>query len=342
MRYVIELTTAKAEVIKSLIDSGKYEDAQSFIITAIENQLYLEKQPIERFTSVEAQKMQSSEETRSPSLTLSLVSRPDFEQPPNTTVQDPNPEVLSAKYLWALYNRIFPVKVTLRVLLNLLRSNPTDSGYTDLIAVADAAASEARKLNLVLSKIDKKSHRIHGEKLSAGLPHAGHRALERFKSHFVGTINSKDHVEGAPSLLRFINIRKDEAGHPQIGITESGFRFAIMENPILDKSDYSRVFYDEEIDFYLKHISEKLPKEYMLSMNILKAVKNGNSTPNELVKVVHEADPNISNKEAYATRSSAVSRLSELGMLARRRDGVNVRYILSKNALGLLAIQTAN
>lgn len=342
MRYLVELPTAKVEAIKSLIDSGKYQDAQSFILTAIENQLYLEKQPIERFTPVEAQTMQSSEETCSPSLTLSLLSRPDFEQPSNITVQDPNPEVLNAKYLWALYNRIFPVKVTLRVLLNLLRTNPTDSGYTDLIAVTDAAASEARKLNLVLSKIDKKSHRIHGEKLSAGLPHAGHRALERFKSHFVGAINSKGHVEGAPALLRFINIRKDEAGHPQIGITESGFRFAIMENPILDKSDYSRVFHDEEIDFYLKHISEKLPKEYMLSMNMLKAIKNGNNTPNELVKVIHDADPNISSKEAYAIRSSAVSRLSELGMLTRRRDGVNVRYILSKSALELLATQTTN
>jgi hypothetical protein len=342
MRYLIELPTAKVEAIKSLIDSGKYQDAQSFILTAIENQLYLEKQPMECFASVEAQTVQSSEETRNSSMSLSLLSRPRFEQSPNITVQDPDPEVLSAKYLWALYNRIFPVKVTLRVLLNLLRSNPTDSSYADLITVSDAAASEARKLNMVLSKIDRKSHRMHGEKLSAGLPHAGHRALERFKSHFVGTINSKGHVEGAPALLRLVNIRKDEAGHPQIGITESGFRFAIMENPILDKFDYSRVFNDEEIDFYLKHISEKLPKEYMLSMNILKAVKSGNNTPNELVRVIHEADPNISSKEAHAIRSSAVSRLSELGMLTRRREGVNVRYILSKNALGLPAIQTTN
>jgi len=342
MRYLVDLPTSKVQAIKLLIESGKYEDVQSFILAALENQLYLEKQPIEHFAPAEMRMTQSFAEGNVTSQSLPLMFRPDPKTSTIITVQEPITEVINSNILWALYNRVFPVKVTLRVLANLLKSNSADRGYVDLFALADSAAEIARKLNLLLTRIDKKNHRIHGEKLSAGLPGAGNRALERFKSSFVGTINSRGHIEGAPAILRFVNIRKDEAGKPKIGITESGLQFAAMENPILDKSEYSQAFYDQEIAFYLRHISEKLPKEYQLSLNILRAIKNGIATPNELTRIVLEADSDLSSNEAQTMRSSAVSRLSELGMLARRRDGSNVTYSLSAKALTVLSTQMEN
>ena len=337
MRYLIDLPVSSVQAIKLLIESGKYENVQSFALTAIENQLYLEKQPIEHFGSVEPCTIPCSQESGNSSPIPFLALRPALGISDIVTVPEPSAETSNSDILWALYNRIFPVKVALRVLANLQKSNATDQGYIDLFAVTDAAADVARKLSLLLSKVDKKSHRIHGEKLSTGLPGAGNRASERFKSSFVGTINSKGHIEGAPAVLRFVNIRRDGGGRPQIGITESGFEFALLENPILDKTDYSHTFYDEEIAFYIRHVSEKLQKEYQLSFNMLQAIKNGNTTPDGLTKTVLEASLDLSNKEAQAIRSSAVSRLSELGMLTRRRNGLNVTYSLSANARTLLA-----
>jgi hypothetical protein len=338
MRYLVDLSISEVQKIKLLIDSGKYEDVQNFILTAVENQLYLEKQPIEHLPP-EPHMSQHFKEDSSSSQNLLSTGPLEIEMSDIVLAQEPNPEMLSSDILWALYNRILPMKITLRVLLSILKAKPSGDGYVDLATVADAAVEAAKKLNFALSRIDKKSHRMPGEKLSAGLPGAGDRSSERFKFYFVGTINSRGRIEGGPATLRFVNIKRDNVGQPKIGITESGFRFAVMENPVLDKSEYSCPFSDEEGAFYFQHISEKLPMEYKLAVNILKAIKEGNAKPNELTRVVLEAKSELSNKEAEAIRSSAVSRLSEFGLLARTRKGLNVTYSLCEKASALLVNQ---
>lgn len=330
MRYIVELPNEKAQAIKSLVDSGKYEDTQSFILTAIENQLYLEKQPIERTVQLGFFAGKSEREESKSSLPQ-LAIQPDLKLSDIVTVPKPQSEVLNSEILWALYNRILPVKTTLRVLLNVMKASSNEDGYIDLITVQDAATEQARRLGRMLLQIDKKKHRIHGERLSAGFPKTRDSSGNRFKFHFVGSINSKNRLEGAPALLRFVNMRRNEQGLPQIGITKAGFQFAILENPMLDKADYSCVFSEEESGFYLKHIAENLPKEHLLSINILNAINAGRTTPDELIEVILQASSNVSKEEAQATRSSLISRLSELGLLVRKRSGLNVKYVLTQN-----------
>lgn len=335
MRFIIELPTSKAQVINSLIDSGKYEDMQSFILAAIDNQIYIERQPLKRSPPEDFMSRRSPEE-QGFSSSSSLASQPELASPDIVRVEDPQPEAVSAESLWALHNRIFPIKTTVRVLLNMLKSNPPKDGYINLGIVQDAALEEARRLGRLLSQVDKKSHRMHGEKLSAGLPGAGERSSGRFKLNFVGLINSKNHLDGAPAILRFVNMRRNEEGEPQIGITESGSQFALLENPILDRADYTRVLSHEESDFYVRQIAKKLQKEHLLSVSVLKAIKDGHITPDELTQVVIEANPSIKKEEAQAIRSSLVGRLSELGFLRRKRMGLNVTYALTSDGCNLL------
>lgn len=339
MRFIIELPTSKAQAIKSLIDSGKYEGMHSFILTAIENQIYIERRPLEQSPPEDFVSNKSLKESGFSS-SSSLASQPELASPDIVRVEDPQPEAVRAESLWALHNRIFPIKITVRVLLNILKSNPPKDGYIDLRIVQDAALEEARRLGRILSQVDKKSHRMHGEKLSAGLPGAGERSSDRFKLNFVGLINSKNHLDGAPAILRFVNMRRNEEGEPQIGITESGSQFALLENPILDKADYTRVLSQEESDFYVRHIAEKLQKEHLLSVSVLKAIEDGHITPDELTRVVIEANPNIKREEAQAIRSSLASRLSELGFLRRKRLGLNVTYALTSDGYTLLTPPT--
>lgn len=328
MRYIIELPISRVQAIQSLINSRKYEGIQSFILTAIENQLYLERQPAENLVGMQIAEDRAIDRKYKGYLFSPSVSRPTSALPDTKVVDEPQPEALGAETLWALYNRIFPVKITLRVLMNMLKANP-ESGFVDLWSVQDAATDEARKLRRKLVRIDRKSHRDHGDKLSTGLPKKGDRSGDRFKFHFVGSINSKKHLEGAPAILRFVNIKRDEQGRPQVGLTKAGLEFAFLENPILDRANYTHTLSKEESDFYLRHIYEKLPKEYALSIGLLSAIKAGHNTPNELNEEITKLDSNIKEREAHAVRSSLIGRLSELGLLIRKRFGLKVTYILT-------------
>jgi hypothetical protein len=333
MRYIVELPSAKTEAIQSLIDSGNYRDLQSFILTAVENQLYIEKQPVGHVTRSHFPAEEAIVSTLS-----STLMRLQSDSSEVTTVEDPQPDVLVAETLWALHNRVFPVKITLRVLLNIVRSNPGMNGFVDLAIVQDAATEEAIGLAKVLYRIDKKSHRMPGEKLTAGLPRSTDRARNRFRFHFVGSVNSRNRLEGAPAVLRFVDIRRNEQGCAQIGITKSGLQFASLENPILDRADYSSALSKEEADFYLHHISENLVKEYALSIGILKAIESGHTTPDELTRVILDEYTNAKKEEAHAIRSSLIGRLSELGLLTRRRSGLKVTYGLTRSGHEIIGI----
>ena len=325
VRYIVELPDTKVEAIQSLLDSRRYKDVQSFILTAIENQLYIEQQPLGNGVQSNFHLEQTISPTPDSSLTRLMPEPSEV-----TTVEEPKQEVLGAETLWALYNRLFPVKTALRVLLNIVRSSSPRDGFVDLAQVQDAATQEAVLLFKVLSRIDKKNGRMPGEKLTAGLPKSRDRAKDRFRLHFVGSINSKNHLEGAPAILRFVNIRKNKSGKAQIGLTESGVRFAELENPILDREDYSNALSEEEASFYVQHIGKKLEKEYRLCVVVLKAVANGLNTPDQLTQIILEYDSDFKKEEAQAVKSSLVSRLSELGLLSRKRLGLCVTYYVTQ------------
>lgn len=338
MRYIIDLPSKKIVTIQSLINGGKYDTVQQFILTAIENQLYLESQSEETIEApTQARKPRklpvslASSQMKTVSVTGLL---PTYDV---ITVPEPPPEAIGAEILWALHNRIFPVKVVLRVLMNVLNSDTHNRNYVDLAIFQERAAEEARRIGQLMLKADKSYGRKHGEKMSTALPISRRdRTINRFKYQFVGTLTSKDRIEGAPAILRFVNMKRDSDGRTRIGITNSGLKFALLENPVLDKSDYTRSLSDEECRFYIQHISDKLPKEYSLSLIVLKAISNGKNTPHELTHVVLSKDINVGNNEARSIRASLVSRLLELGLLTRKRIGLNVTYTVTIKGQNLI------
>lgn len=339
MRFIIDLTSKKVVTIQSLINGGKYDTVQQFILTAIENQLYLESQSEETIKMpILSRKPRELPLVSLPSSQVKSVSvsrlLPTYDV---VTVPEPPLEAISTEILWALHNRIFPVKVVLRVLINLLNSDIRNRNYVDLAIFQERAVEEARRIGQLLLKADKSYGRKHGEKMSTALPISRRdRTINRFKYQFVGTLTSKDRLEGAPAILRFVNMKRDSEGRTGIGITNSGLKFALLESPVLDKSDYTRALSDDECRFYIQHISDKLPKEYSLSLSVLEAISSGKKTPDELTQVVISSDINVSDNEAQSIRSSLVSRLLELGLLKRRRIGLNVTYAVTTKGQNLI------
>src|SRR5262249_38290471 len=124
---------------------------------------------------------------------------------------------------------------------------------------------------------------------------------------------------------------------PQILLTEAGWHFAAMSNPILDDGRDGRQakFSDEEVEFLVGHIRDRVPAEAFAYKLIFEAIENGARTPEKLDDALEEYLPKRKDKpftRAFLTtqRAGVVSRMIDLGLLQRVRDGINVTYAVTR------------
>lgn len=237
--------------------------------------------------------------------------------------------------MWGQWNRYFPVKLAIRVLAKLLGEKKTNT--VPLEVLYENAADFARQYGKEIAKKDRDLGRKRGDILSAGLPvgREENKAKLRFKTQFVGHA-SKAKLEGACPTLRFINIERDENGTVVAGLTEYGLKFSLLENPILDRKDYSSPFNDAEINFLLDHIRSVLPREFEITRFVLQKISSGTATPDELDRELGKFNQEWKGSEASTMRSGLISRLIELGLVRRYKDGVKVSYSLTERGQNFL------
>ncbi len=332
MRYVVDVSPEVAEEMNKQVRSGRYRSLQDFILAALQNQVY-----IETSEAIEGDSESSASSglvtTLSPlATTLSaktaaaqLLLRPEASDVKAVPLRDlPRPS-----YLWGQYNRLFPVKIVIRVAANLSRQN--GSGYVPLGELQEKSAEIAREMGRLILRKDRLLGRKRGTIISAALPigRDQDKAKIRFKNQFVGFL-SKSRVEGAAPTLKFLDIIRNDKNVVQAGVTDLGLRFATLSNPIIDRDDYSTAFSPEEVDFLLDHIALEVPGEAKLVRLVLGGVKRGVATPEELNDLVRSYNSDWNESEAIAMRSGVVSRVAELGLLERRKDGVKVTYLLNE------------
>ena len=232
----------------------------------------------------------------------------------------PDAEYLEDGPLWGQYNRIFPVKIVVRQLANMILQYDTDR--IDLEVFRIEVASNARELGLELREIDNSSNRGRGEKLSSGLPIGSdaNKSMNRFKTQFVGDIDQSKHLSGAAPSLQFIEITSEEDNH--IGLTDYGVLFAGLYNPLLDESLRSDIaLSDKEREFYLEHISHHLPDEFAAMQTVADGIQSGADRPDALTEHVVELNGDWTDAQANTIRTGLVSRMYELGLITRERVG---------------------
>ncbi len=322
-----------ASEIQKGIHLGRYKTTQDFILTAVQNQVYIENSDISDGGSLE-NSGPSSVRPKTASVTVSTLAGSDakhlLRMPEGSSVKTvPLGELTRPTYLWGQYNRLFPVKIIMRVAANL--SGPDGSGYVPLEELQEESADIAREMGRLILRKDRALGRKRGDIISAALPIGRNedKTKTRFKNQFVGFL-TRNRVEGAASVLKFLDITRTDKNRILAGITDLGLKFASLPNPIIDEDDYSTAFSPEEVEFLLNHIASEVPEEAKLVSLVLGGIRKGVATPEQLNDLVRSHNPDWNENQAIAIRSGIVSRMSELGLLGRNKDGVKVTYILNE------------
>lgn len=181
MKYIVDITPDLAKKVSNLLSKGKYETFSQFANTAFQNQLLLEEssgETMDGLIEVQVPEVKISKTELSGSL-LALNFKPELVK----TVSPPEDSKIPNDCLWGQYNRIFPIKITLRVLANILKDNET----IELTSLHSQAVEAAREVGLVLRKEDKKSRRKYGDMLSSALPTG--RNIEKTEKRFINHLS---------------------------------------------------------------------------------------------------------------------------------------------------------
>jgi hypothetical protein len=337
---VIDLDADTVDAINRLIREGRYRTVQDFLFTASQNQLYdIENthNPVVIRDSLSAS-ASTDQIVRStaPDLDLSpLLTAPDANK--LQTTSPPKSEEVASE-IYGLYNRFFPIKITVRVLASMLKGNGPN---VPLSTLQENASSIAREYGRKLLKKEIGLGRRRSEMIATALPTKSKRSIDefkskaRFKSHFVGYV-SKERMEGAPAALRFVNIHKGDNGRDVIGLTAAGLEFAKLTNPVIENGDLNSPLSDKEREFLVNHIFVQLPEEAKLMRSVLKLIKEGATNPEKVQGELGKLKPKLKETELSTVRSGLLSRMSELSLITRERVGLSVRYHITSPGEELL------
>jgi len=330
VRYIVDISPDILDVIQVQIRKGEYRTVQNFITTAIHNQIYLIEHPENLY--------ESDSQTKSQEVVISKkndeINILDLQEMNIETVAH-NPNFLYSM-LSGFWNKFFPVKITVRVLANLMNEN---EGPVLVDALQETASKEARKIGLLLVRKEKGSGRKRGDRLFTGLPvkRNSESSRSRFKSHFVGALKTTK-IDGMPGTLRLLDIKKRDDGKDYVSLTHTGLEFSKLQNPIIDLEDYSSILSDEEKDFLINLIQDQLPDEYNDIKYILNLIDQGKTDTKELLESVSTYKQGFSQNQISTFLSGMLNRLSDLDLVARRYDGLSYIYEVSQKGKKIIKV----
>ncbi len=332
MRYLIDLPRNVIEEIRKILNEKDYGNINEFILTAIENQLALESSEIideDLFSStMRIPKHPKKIEEKIKEINYSdlldvnnLIKIKVYDPPQKSDLEYPNIPYAN-DWLWGQINRIFPVKVALRVLLKMQNENDNSVKLNDYL---NYASEVANKLGTRLNNIDNEMQRKRDEKVSIALPIGGtEKTISRYKNHFLIFQRTKDRVlDGALARLKFANINIDGF----IRLTEKGLEFAKLLNPIIDENLYSNISLsqDEKV-FYIKYIKENVIEELNPFRTILTLISKGYTEVTAMNNEIKKIKPKWTDATITTQRAGTLGRLFELGLVEKMKKGVNVTY----------------
>jgi hypothetical protein len=254
-------------------------------------------------------------------------------------------EGLSLKrWLFGQYNKFLPVKANCRALAHLTLATPMGVSLGD---ASRAIARDAVRLGQFLERYDKERRASRDDALATAFPINGkdpEKGLIRYSQHFVGMLSGAGQLTGFLANLKLINNSRDQLD--RVFLTEAALRFALLPNPALDALsgeqsdlDISLKFTRDEQSFLLQHIESSVPAERLAYRAIVNAVSSGASSPEKVDAwlVSHmEASETVMTPGFIATqRSGAISRMADLGLITRHREGLRVTYALTDSANAL-------
>ncbi len=339
MRYIIDISPKQSQAIHQYLEKGYYGSLSQFVITAIENQLSLEESdsnlPISSNPQQTIQKptvlvgLQSVSNVEKYALNNipdfdAVTESPGFKDLVFASQDIPENQI----WLWGQINKIFPVKLGVRILHQLLATNQP----MELNEFLETVAKEAAAIGDKIRNYEEANNKMRSEKISAALPSLDEKSRSRYKFQFMVYLRKDKLMDGAMSLMRFCNVY-EENKKKLIGLTEAGLKFSSISNPVLDENNLDVSLNEEESLFYINHIKKNIKGEYAAIKWMLEKIKGGNnereSLNNEIKKTfgkTWDATEAVINTQ----RAGITARMTELGLIEKEKDGIYVKYSVSE------------
>jgi len=118
---------------------------------------------------------------------------------------------------------------------------------------------------------------------------------------------------------------------------------AEFSNPVIDvpNAQNDEKLSTEEIDFLLGHISERVIVEKFAYNSVLSAISMGAETPDSVDRWLKEkglvdSQKKLSDSFISSQRSGVISRMTDLCLVTRAKEGVKVKYKLTQRGKAFL------
>ena len=255
-------------------------------------------------------------------------------------------EVPLDRWVLGQFNRLLPAKVNARALIHLF---VREKGGLEIARAAEMVATEALNLGDYLAAIDEERKVARDDALATAFPQRRkdpEKGRTRYANQFVVYQNGRGELSGLMIDLKLINVeicRRERRIIP----THTAWDLAQMENPILDGAGNGAVqkFSDQERAFLVEHVLRGVPVESFAYRVILETVMQGDNTPEKIdgalkKYVSQDRAEQLSQSFLTSQRSGAVSRMSDVGLIERHREGVRVIYGVTKQGEQFLSQYT--
>ena len=255
---------------------------------------------------------------------------------------------LTSSPLSGHYNRFWPMKLSLRVLLNMILTAETygdQEGWgaeRESIHIEDfreKALETAIYAKKYFQQIDVRNQFNVGEEITVGLPLSSKdaennkKSEERFVSQFVGSIRNKG--KGSLSELGFIIVDEDNG---EIEMTREGLWYALAPNSIIDRTSegLKGVGMSQDEKYYMAtHIKKYLAEEWKIMKLIALEIHEMRTNPQHLDGFIQK-EYDWSASKSNQVRNGCISRMVEIGFVKREKKGREVSYKITQLAEKLL------
>jgi DNA-binding transcriptional ArsR family regulator len=314
--------------MKRAITKGGYGSTDQFIRLAIDNQIRDELEGSYEWPAPVSNPIGS----RSSSLGEGGGIARNLLSPPNRTpviVGLPAPSMVSQLPLWGQLYKFLPTKVGLRILANLTQTS--NVSYKEF---RETAAKEAVLFKRRLAKKDRTLGNKFGGELSTAFPDNNDKSINRYEDQYL--VYARPSVKQISSLaaqMRWLSVDAKR----KVGITKLGLEFAKLPSPIIDGDGEEPLSREERnciIDQLItQYRAEALQMEFVLR-EITSGVSSRQGLNDRIVQFYRKSWPNECRnwrEGVFNTmRAGEISRLYELGLISKTRDGLMVTYSITE------------
>src|SRR5207253_10719967 len=121
----------------------------------------------------------------------------------------------------------------------------------------------AVRLGAWLATIDTDAGLAREERLATAFPvrNPADKSVARYADHFVGRLTSTGELRGGLFELGLAGVMRDGSGDPLIALTDVGWEFARLPNPVLEEAVKTRGLSRAEADAYVANAIHNVPRE---------------------------------------------------------------------------------